>query len=156
MNIYFVLHSEEGEIVGWQNVLPSAVDIPTDCQCSPIEIAEGRHFAPDPLWHRFDHLTGEIVDKSPIERAQSLLPKSFEVRSAISLELAATDGFVATDRPLSDELRARWAIYRQTLRDISKPQDERESLLSPPEMVRGWPLRPDGTDPVASLRARII
>jgi hypothetical protein len=148
MNIQFVLYNEAGEIVGWQNVEPLPRDVPQGCNVSLVEVAEGRAFSPDPVLHRFDHLTGEIVDKSPVERAQSLLPKAFEVRVAISQEMAATDGFVAADRPLSQDLRAAWVIYRQALRDLSK-------LDGPVAMVKAWPERPSGPDPISSLRARI-
>jgi hypothetical protein len=148
MNIQFVLYDETGEIVGWQNVEPAQRDIPQGCSVSLVEVQEGHTFAPDPVLHRFDHLTGELADKSQVERAQSLLPKVFEVRVAISQELTATDGFVAADRPLSPELRAAWVTYRQTLRDLSK-------LDGPTAMVSAWPARPSGSDPIPSLRARI-
>lgn len=69
------------------------------------------------------------------------------IRSARDAELAATDALVSSpaDRPDGAALRERWVPYRQALRDLG-------ALPTASEMISAWPLRPDGSDPIANLR----
>jgi hypothetical protein len=148
MNIIHVhFRIDDGGIDGWENSPnPQARE---GCDFISIEVLPGHHVMPDPLLHRVDLTTLELVDKTPEERAIAAMPTAAEVRQAIARELRATDQYMAPDRPLSDTARAIWATYRQALRDLSK-------LRGLPEMLAFWPVRPDGIDVAARMRARIV
>lgn len=102
----------------------------------------------DPRLYRIDPKTFMLVEKTTEERRLSLLPSLREVQEQIFYELRGTDGEVVADRPMPDERRNAWQSYRQTLRDLSK-------LATPVDMVRAWPVRPDGADAIMELRGRV-
>lgn len=102
----------------------------------------------DPAQQRIDPATETLISKTDEEIRRERQPKDFEVENAIAAELAATDQYAMPDRPMTDERREAWRAYRQILRDLSKG-------LSHADQVRYWPLRPDGLDAIASLRARL-
>jgi len=89
----------------------------------------------DPALHKVDLEYLCVIDKTLAEKLATLLPV---VNATIRCELAATDAFMALDRPVSDTLRAAWITYRQALRDLSKNYADAAS------MIRNWPSRPDG------------
>ena len=60
--------------------------------------------------------------------------------------LGETDAFMAADRPMAEAERAQWRHYRQTLRDLGQHQ-------SAEDFVAAWPMRPDGKDDIATVRA---
>jgi YHS domain-containing protein len=75
-------------------------------------------------------------------------PAIAEIKIARNSELAATDAYLVTDRPMPDEVRAAWRTYRQALRDLG-------ALSTAEEMIAAWPIRPDGRDVIADMRARV-
>lgn len=120
------------------------------CLVTPVEIADGCRVDINPKTQRIDVDTLELVSKADDEIAHAMLPDLFEVKSAILRELEFTDKYASppSDMPLKGAFTIDWLPYRQSLRDLSK-------LSSPVEMVKAWPMRPDGTDAIAPLRARI-
>lgn len=78
----------------------------------------------------------------PLEIASSQVDLAeFRLRGAIAAELLATDQFVMPDRPMSEEVRDAWQVYRQQLRDLSKlPGTSADKWAA-------WPSRPDGKAP---------
>lgn len=102
---------------------------------------------PDPVRHKI--VAGRMIERTAAEIAEANRPTVSQVSSAISRELAATDEFMVSDRPLSDAVRAAWGSYRQALRDLSK-------LPDPISQVKAWPTRPDAADPIPSLRSRVV
>jgi hypothetical protein len=122
-----------------------------------VEAGDGCHIIPSPVLHKMDRDTHELVDKTLEERVLASLPLPMEVHGAIYGELKATDGRAAADRPLADEVRASWTVYRQALRDLSKPHDADLPTQRPTvvEIIRAWPMRPDGTDPIPNIRERV-
>lgn len=70
---------------------------------------------------------------SPSEQFEEL-----KLRGAIATELQATDQFTVPDRPISDEVREAWFVYRQALRDLSKLAGTTNDKWA------AWPERPDG------------
>lgn len=133
-----------GAIIGWENSpAPSryaGYDVTT------IDI-EG---APDPKLHKIDIATGELVDLMPAERAVINQPTDLELRGMVFNELRVTDEMMLVDRPVAD--REAWTTYRQALRDLSKG-DPRPTAM---HMLTAFPERPDGVDPAALLRARLL
>lgn len=99
-------------------------------------------------------ITAEKIDLQSLTlvkmTAPDQTPSLNEVKGAIVRELHATDGMAnpPPDRPVAQPASA-WLAYRQALRDLSKRR------LSPAEMVSEWPMRPDGSDAIMHLRARI-
>ena len=75
---------------------------------------------------------------SPSEQFEEL-----KLRGAIATELQATDQFTVPDRPISDEVREAWFVYRQALRDLSKLAGTTDDKWA------AWPERPDGWKPSA-------
>jgi hypothetical protein len=102
----------------------------------------------DPNLHKIDLTSLKLVDKSPDEKRQALLPTLPEINGAIAGDLAATDSWMMPDRGAAAADVAAWKTYRQALRDLSKQPDTIA-------MVEAWPLRPDGADAAASFRLRI-
>jgi hypothetical protein len=70
-----------------------------------------------------------------------------EVKAARDAELRATDEYIVWDRPMASELRDAWRAYRQALRDLG-------AAATAAEMLKAWPIRPDGRDTAAMLRRR--
>jgi hypothetical protein len=91
---------------------------------------------------------GVLMGKTDSEKILSNIPKRFEIECLIFSELNGTDCYIVADRPMSDERRAQWKAYRQTLRDLSK-------IASPAAMVAAWPVRPDEQDAALLLRERL-
>jgi hypothetical protein len=100
----------------------------------------------NPKRHRIDVASGKLVNLSAAEAALANLPTLLEVNAAIGRELHLTDQYMVPDRPVLN--RQAWIEYRQALRDLSK-------LAGTPAMIAGWPLRHDGQDAIAHLRARL-
>jgi hypothetical protein len=88
---------------------------------------------------------GRVVAAPPRPATEKIEPF---VESAIRGELTASDKTQIPDYPISDADRAAWKVYRHALRRLS-------DLKDPMKMIRAWPDRPDGADPIAHLRARI-
>lgn len=104
----------------------------------------------DPRLHRINVETDQLSEISAGEIALADRPTVDEVQAAIVAQLQATDAFMMPDRPLSDPARAAWAVYRQALRDLSN-----RAAVTVADMLAAFPQRPDGADPVASLRLRL-
>lgn len=107
--------------------------------------------------HRIDVTTDPhvMVELTAAERADADKPSDIEVVARIAQELAGTDQFMVPDRPITGDQRSAWTAYRQELRDLSKADLARGRVRTTVEMVQDWPVRPDGTDPIAHLRSRI-
>jgi YHS domain-containing protein len=73
-------------------------------------------------------------------------PTLWQVKAARDAELAATDAYMMPDRPMTDWAHEEWRAYRQKLRDLG-------SLSTADAMVAAWPVRPDGRDAIADMRA---
>lgn len=69
-----------------------------------------------------------------------------QVKMLRDAELRATDEYMVPDRPMTEEMRDQWRLYRQALRDFG-------TLKTALEMIAAWPERPDGRDPLCNLRA---
>jgi hypothetical protein len=138
-----VIYDERGEIVSFETgdattQGPGLVRVRYDGDVARLR---ARHYR---------IVDGELVEKSDGEIADLMRPTLSEINTAILCELNATDDFVdpPSDRPLKGPFLLDWKPYRKALRDLSK-------LDGPDEMVRAWPLRPDGSDAIAPLRARL-
>lgn len=111
-----------------------------------------------PLWvdlyaisgfdHKIDLKSRTVIERTPEEKSSARLPTRRDVDAYIFAELMQSDKTQLADYPIVDKARALWAAYRQGLRDLSK-------LGDPVAMIREWPQRPDGNNPVEQLRARI-
>lgn len=156
MNVHIYWQQADGEIVIVETGATPA-DRP-DLLLTTVYAADGIHIVPNPILHKMDSATHELVDKTPDERVLSLLPIPMEVFGAIYGELKSTDRYATPDRPLSDSIRAAWSVYRQALRDLSKPHDAESPTQRPSmvEIIEAWPSRPDGVDPIPYLRDRIL
>lgn len=143
MIVHIHYRGSDGEIFGFE----TGTSEPTPQPDMAIAIVDMDRF-PDGALHKIDLATLDVVDKTHEERQLALAPKPEELTQAIASTLYATDGYMAPDRPLSDEARAGWAAYRQMLRDLSK-------LPTPAAMVAAWTPDPSGHDPIAHIRARI-
>lgn len=139
-NIYY--RKSDGEIIGYDNsVVPAQIsgyvtltlDLDTEIFASRQKIVDG-----------------ELVDKTDAEIAGLRAITPTDVSRAVNIELANSDQYLVPDRPMPDDVREGWAMYRQQLRDLSKG-DPRPTA---DQMMIAFPKRPDGTDPVASLRER--
>jgi len=138
----FVIHYHErtGKISAWGDLelVPYLAE-----HCA---VAFENEFPVDPARHKIDIDTRAFVDKSPSEMA----PTRDEVNGAVALELAATDQFMVSDRPLTDTERLAWLDYRHALRGLSRLCD------GGADMLHLWPMRPDGLPGAAApLRARL-
>jgi hypothetical protein len=98
-------------------------------------------------FHGEDWPTARLVDKTKNEMRREL-PR-YEVDGARRQELVRTDPLVnyPPDRPPPPDLEEVRA-YRQRLRDLG-------AQTTPADMVDIFPLRPDGSDPIPELRARV-
>jgi hypothetical protein len=144
--VYITASVVNGEIVAVSNSEPTAINEGFAVLSKVIH--DGAHFVPDHLSQKVDWDADDVVEMLPWEMAAARAPKSHELRIAIASELAATDQYLAPDRPGTAAKRAAWETYRQALRDLSK-------LDGPGAMVKAWPERPSGPDPISALRARI-
>lgn len=141
-NHYLHVHyvSKTGQIEAWETS-----SIPTTMKNhETISILVDDIFIPNPNTQKV--INGQIVDKTPDEKADALQPTLYELQSRIYLELCTTDHWMMPDRPNSK--RDEWVIYRQALRDLSK-------LATPSDMINSWPVHPDGDEPIKELRERL-
>lgn len=136
--IFLHYHSATGEIYGWDS---HPCDARPDCSVIEMPLSAG---IPDHKTQKVDIATRAIVAKSGDE----IVPTIALVKTRIARELSATDGLMIADRPIADAMREVWKAYRQALRGLSK-------LSTPSDMIRAWPLRPDGADIVSDLRKTI-
>lgn len=140
-----VYRIEDGEILSVaHDVTPRAVQ-----GCKTLEVDSS---SIDPSTMKVDLATLKVVNKTAAEIALAALPTLAEVQNAIVLHLHATDAFMMPDRPLSDQVRDAWKVYRQTLRDLSKGSP----APSVADMIAAFPKRPDGLDTIGHLRARLL
>ena len=137
MNFFIHYRPDDGEILGWGFGFEPA-------RIPGMAVAFVDPFDPDPSTQKFDGKA--VTDKTPEETYRARLPKLYEVRMAIMVELARTDQFMLADRNRAAD---DWAGYRQMLRDLSKRFDD------PADMIDAWQLPPDGTDPIPALRERL-
>ncbi|MGK7056943.1 phage tail assembly chaperone [Bradyrhizobium sp. 1050_B9_N1_2] len=94
----------------------------------------------------------EKIDLVLLEKVPKTEPDPFpmfDVKAAVSRELADTDKFVLPDFPISDAARAAWIGYRQALRDSSKGR------ATPADVLAAIPARPDGVDGFEWLRLQL-
>lgn len=96
---------------------------------------------------RFDPDAWKVVDKDVPDPPPD---RMWEVRAVVIAELAASDKFAVSDFPVSEADRAAWMVYRKALRDASKGRAAWGDVLA------AIPNRPDGSDPVAQLRVKLI
>jgi Phage tail assembly chaperone protein len=149
-SLNFHFHPGTGEITSWDN--SNSAQSPTSHfsghVVAKIEF-KGQHSDIDPRKQKIDVLSRplRVVDKTPTEKAMAMLPTLHEVKCVIARDLEATDSYAVPDRPMSEEQRIDWKTYRQSLRYLSK-------LATPVDMVKAWPVRPDGADAIAELRGR--
>ena len=148
VNVYY--RPGDGEIHSWDNGSP--VEKP-GCVVSVIVVPDVSAFSPNPATHRIDPQTGEIVDKTPLERQIAARPTMDEIKSARASALAASDAMMMPDRELSEDTIEAWKAYRKALRDLTK--DENGAPRSAMEMFEAFPLAPNGTDTVWWLRRRM-
>lgn len=74
----------------------------------------------------------------------------FDVKRAVSIELADTDKFVLPDFPITEAARAAWIAYRKALRDASKGNPTAVAMLA------AIPERPDGINVVVQLTMALV
>lgn len=94
-----------------------------------------------------EFLLTSIVDVATKEIKQRICagPSDVEVAALIASELSGTDQYMMPDRTVSN--LADWIAYRQQLRDLSKIYGTASERLA------AFPVRPDGDDAAAILRA---
>ncbi|QDP20656.1 phage tail assembly chaperone [Bradyrhizobium cosmicum] len=93
---------------------------------------------------KFDPVTWKVVDKDVPDPEPDQV---WRIRELVRAELGATDKFALPDYPVADADRVAWVAYRKALRDASKGNATAAAMLA------AIPLRPDGSDPAAQLRA---
>jgi hypothetical protein len=139
----------DGEIVGWET---GTLD--------PTPIGEGTAIlyaqlerAPDPLAHKVDVATLEIVEKSAAEKSAAVAPTKRDLETAIFRTLQSTDHTMLPDRDdIAPQTLVAWKAYRKALRNLSKGNP----APTPDAMVAAWPLDPNGNDAIAHLRNRTL
>lgn len=93
----------------------------------------------DPFLQKIDVQTGELIKKTIDEQETAALPL---LKTVIMQELATTDQYMVSDRPLTDAERDQWRTYRQALRDL---KGDAKTIL------KEWPDRPDGASGAATF-----
>lgn len=153
--LYVTVHKTSGDICGYGSGAPTHFS--DKFETIEIEVPPGAPLHVDSLRQKFDSVTRSLVDKTPVEIALALQPTVIEMSHLVLSELSQTDQHIVPDRPMPESRRQSWIAYRQSLRDLSKPQDAEDPTRrpTPAEMVLAWPVRPDGTDPVQHIRERI-
>lgn len=143
INVHF--DPATGEIAGWDNSSVAKAMPGLDIVTLETDGAKPRYTT-----HKINLASKQLVTKTADEQQTAILPALSEVNAAISRDLAYTDQFVAapSDRPIKNGLQFNWLPYRATLRGLS-------GLSTTTAMVKAWPLRPDGTDAISHLRARL-
>ena len=145
---------DTGRIIAWDNSLVGEALM--GGRIVIFEVPEGHDLKIDPTAHRVNLETLDLEDMSDAEIAAARAPQEWEVKQVVWQDLADTESLAATtDRYVPD--RDAWKAYRQALRDVSKPQlpEPDAPRPSPIEMLNAFPVRPDGRDAAALLRARI-
>lgn len=104
------------------------------------------HELPDEQSMR-EFLLSSVVDVTTkeIKQRNDVGPSDIEVAALIASELSNTDQYMMPDRNVSN--RDDWIAYRQQLRDLSKIDGTAAGRLL------AFPLRPDGEDAAARMRA---
>jgi hypothetical protein len=155
MTLWVHYRPSDGTIVGWETG-PSAYPEPGAIAAPAVYHGEIMLQPPDHRRQRVDLATLEVTDLTVREIAALNAPTMFEIRGIVAAELLDTDVYALPDLPISMPIRAQWTSYRQTLRDLSKPHeiDDPQRRPTPSEMIAAWPARPDGVDPIASIRKR--
>lgn len=98
----------------------------------------------DARTQKFDAVTWKVVAKDVPDPEPDQV---WRVRELVRAELGATDKFAMHDYPVRAADRVAWTAYRKALRDASKGR------ATAAEMLSAIPLRPDGSDPAARMRA---
>lgn len=148
INVYY--RPADGEIHSWDNGLP--VEKP-GLSVTRILLPDGHSFSPDVAVHRVDPETGDLVDKTPLEREIVARPTIDEIRAARLAALSVSDAMMLSDRDLSENAFAAWRDYRKALRDLTKDASGRARTAM--EMFDAFPVAPDGTDAVWLFRKRM-
>lgn len=145
MTMHIHYRTTDGEIVGYETgtINPKCID---DCAILSDDQAAD---LPNHLNQKIDLVSLKLVEKSDVEKQQALAPRINQVSALVSSELRATDCFMASDFPVSGDQATQWKTYRQALRDLSKGKP------SIADMIKAFPVRPDGADAAAGLRPRI-
>lgn len=131
-----------GEIVGWESGT-------TPRKMTGYDLIEVDRSAPvSPVTHRIDVALRELIELGEQERRELQRPSLREVKECVFQELSGSDRTQLADFPISEQERAQWATYRQALRRLSDLGDHHA-------MLRAWPTRPDGVDPVPHLKERL-
>jgi hypothetical protein len=81
--------------------------------------------------NRFAVVSGVIVPKASTPTAHDQTVD--DLKSRIRQELSSSDKTQISDFPVSSELREKWRIYRQALRDLTGTAEE---------MLAKWPKKP--------------
>lgn len=101
----------------------------------------------DPKTQRVDPASLAIVAKeTPDDPGPDAM---WRVRAAVRQELVDTDYLLLPHAPIDEADLPVWVAYRQALRDASKGNDTATAMLA------AIPMRPDGIDAVAWLRATL-
>lgn len=127
----------------WKVDLASVADVPNDAR----------------FYHEIsDH---ELDDLPSARRVCRIIPRPEGERLVLPIAtlggmkiqreraLKAADEWMMPHRPVDPELRGRWDRYMQALRDLGKHQ-----LVA--DFVAAWPMRPDGQDDIAEIRAAFL
>lgn len=146
INIHYRL--SDGEICGWETGTPTARP---GLKITSVVVDAGYHCVPDPKLHKIDTTTHELIDKTPEEIALAIMPTLIDVQQTVAMQLSGTDQYMMPDRPLNDDTRAAWSVYRQALRDLNKGNPAPTII----DMINNFPSRPDGFNVSAALRARL-
>lgn len=151
-NVYY--HPVTGEIDSYDNgsgLNPNKAHLAV----TKISAPEGNMALINPLVHKIDVVSEDLVDKTPMERLYTPCVGAPEVVFAVQKELERTDSLASppADRVVDPEEVEAYRVYRQALRDISKPVEG--VVRSPDQQVRDWPTEPKGFDAVSHLRERM-
>lgn len=142
MHIHY--RASDGEILGYENT--------QEPERQPgMETVTVGHAIPNPMLHKIDLATLQLIDKTQAERELAMRPPPVsidEIRTAINTALCASDAYMMPDRPISEATRSAWVAYRQMLRDLS-------GTPTASEMIKAWTLDPNGNDAIPDLRARL-
>ena len=142
MDFFIHYRPDDGEILGWGT---SADPVPIE----GMAIAFVDPFDPDPLTQKYDAEAGAIVDKNAEEIRRARLPTRRDVEVTIFAELRRTDEFMVADCPITDDEYQAWRAYRFALRGLTAKRAD------PADLINGWPVPPDGADPIGNLRERL-
>lgn len=143
MSFFIHYRIADGEIVGWGD---HADPLPLD---ENHDVALVDAIDPLPLIEKYDAATGAIIDKTAEEKRLARLPTLRDVQVAVYAELCRTDQFMVADCPITDDEYQAWRAYRFALRGFMAKRAD------PADLINGWPVPPDGIDPINDLRERL-